>query len=106
MRYNKVLMENFAPSSEVPKFSSPEEELKYLRELVSQKEQSLPKEGDTVKPEAIISQTLTEYTKSAAGVQPEAHQTNTENPQFEKALENMSSLPHREKNARIICRAC
>jgi hypothetical protein len=44
---------------EIPTFASPEEELKYLRERVAEKEQSLAKEAEPVKQEAAISHTIT-----------------------------------------------
>ena len=97
LRYNRSLMENLAQSNETLKFSSPEEELKYLREKVAENERSLPPEALSAKPEAVISQTLTEYAKNAGPAQTEAYQRNIENPQYEKALERMASLPHREK---------
>ncbi len=80
---------------EIPTFASPEEELKYLRERVAEKEQVLAKEAEPVKKEAAISQTITEYAK-APGVRLEEHLI-LENPQYEKVLERMASVPHREK---------
>lgn len=80
---------------EIPTFASPEEELKYLRERVAEKEQSLAKEAEPMKQEAAISQTITEYAKAPA-VKLEEHLI-LEDPQYEKVLERMASVPHREK---------
>ena len=92
-----VSMEHLNQTFEQPKFSSTEEELKYLRELVQQKSEVQSPEVAAAKPEAVISQTLNEYAKSAGAASMETPQSNTENPQFEKSLEKMNSLPHREK---------
>lgn len=80
---------------EIPTFTSPEEELKYLRERVAEKEQQLSHEDEPVKKESVISQTITEYAKTPH-VKLEEH-LSIENPQYEKVLERMASIPHREK---------
>ncbi len=81
---------------EIPTFSSPEEELKYLRERVAETEQLLlAKEAEPVKQEAVISQTITEYAKAPHVTF--AEHLLLENPQYEKVLERMASIPHREK---------
>ncbi len=81
---------------EIHTFASPEEELKYLRERVAEKEHAISaKEAEPVKKEAAISQTITEYAKDPT-VKLEEHLI-LENPQYEKVLERMASIPHREK---------
>ena len=80
---------------EIPIFASPEEELKYLRERVAEKEHAMPKEAQLVKQEQLISQTISEYAKTPTA-KLEEHLI-LENPQYEKVLERMASIPHREK---------
>ena len=80
---------------EIPTFASPEEELKYLRERVAQKEQMIAREAEPVKKEAAISQVITEYAKTPLA-KPEEHVI-LENPQYEHVLERMASIPHKEK---------
>ncbi len=81
---------------ELPKFSSPEEELKYLRERVAEKEQHMWQAGQPAESEAVISQEVIAYAKEAPQVKLEEHMI-LENPQFEAVLEHLHSLPHREK---------
>ena len=88
-------MEQEGRSMEAPVFTSPEEELKYLRERVQETEQRLAKESAPVKQEAIISQTITTY-QNTPEVKLEG-QLSVENTEFEKVLERMASIPHREK---------
>lgn len=80
---------------EIPTFTSPEEELQYLRERVAEKEQLLSKESAPAKQEAVISQTLTEYAKEP-NIKLEEHLI-LDNPEYERTLERMASIPHREK---------
>ena len=89
--------------NEQQKFSSPEEELKYLREQVAHKESAMWQEQITPanKTEAAISLTVTEYGKNAPETKLEEHLI-LENPQFETVVEHIASLPHREKCARYI----
>jgi hypothetical protein len=89
-------MEQQGGQFELPKFSSPEEELKYLRERVKQKEEQVWQENTPANKEAAISTTVLEYTRSAPEIVPEERHL-SENPQFEKVVEHLSSLPHREK---------
>ena len=81
---------------ELPKFSSPEEELRYLRERVVQKEQQLWADGQSATKEAVISAQVIAYGQQAPQAVLEEHLI-LENPQFERAVEHISSLPHREK---------
>ena len=88
-------MEHEGRPMEAPVFTSPEEELKYLRERVQETERRLSQESTPVRSEVAISQTLTQYAK-APEVKLEEHLI-LENPEFEKVLEHMASIPHREK---------
>ena len=81
---------------ELPKFSSPEEELKYLRERVAEKEQKLWQSQQPASKEAIISNEVIEYGKQSP-LDTLAEHMLLENPQFEQAVEHLGSLPHREK---------
>ena len=81
---------------ELPKFSSPEEELKYLRERVTQKEQKLWQDRQPADKETIISKEVIEYGKQSPGAVLAEHML-VENPQFEKAVEHLGSLSHRER---------
>jgi hypothetical protein len=81
---------------ELPKFSSPEEELKYLRERVVHREQQLWADGQSATKEAVISAQVIAYGQQAPQAVLEEHLI-LENPQFEQAVEHISSLPHREK---------
>ena len=80
----------------MPKFASPEEELRYLREKVAQKEHQMWQEQVPSKQESVISQTLTDYAKTPASEKLEEHLL-IESPEFERVLEHLGSLPHREK---------
>lgn len=98
-------MENVAAPreyNESQKFSSPEEELKYLREQVAHKESAMWQEQTVPanKTEAAISATITEYGKQVPETKLEEHLL-VENPQFETVVEHISSLPHREKMREI-----
>lgn len=81
---------------ELPKFSSPEEELKYLRERVAQKEQKLWDDGQPVSKEAVVSQEVIAYGKQSQGAVLAEHFI-LENPEFERAVEHIGSLSHRER---------
>ena len=81
---------------ELPKFSSPEEELKYLRERVTEKEQKLWQEQQPADKEAIISGEVITYGRQAPQEVLEEHLV-FENPQFEAAVAHIGSLPHRER---------
>lgn len=81
---------------ELPKFSSTEEELKYLRERVLHKEQKLWADQQPASKEAITSQEVIAYGKRAPTTVLAEHFI-LENPQFEKAVEHIGSLTHREK---------
>ncbi len=89
-------MEQPGGQFELPKFSSPEEELKYLRERVTHNEQQQWQESEPATKEAVISGVVHEYAKSAPQAKLEEHML-IENPQFEAAVEHLGSLPHREK---------
>lgn len=80
---------------EIPTFTSPEEELRYLRERVAEKEQLLTNEAEPTTKEAVISQTISEYAKEP-NVKLEEHLI-LDNPEYERTLERMASIPHREK---------
>ena len=88
--------------NESQKFSSPEEELKYLREQVAHKENAMWQEqtAPANKTEAAISATITEYGKQVPETKLEEHLI-VENPQFETVVEHIASLPHREKMREI-----
>lgn len=81
---------------ELPKFSSPEEELKYLRERVAQKEQQFWQDQTPSKTESVISQEIISYAQSDPETKLEEHLI-IENPKFEEILHHIGSLPHREK---------
>lgn len=81
---------------ELPKFSSPEEELKYLRERVAKKEEALWQDGQPKSKEAVISAELIQYGKQPVAGVLEEHVI-LDNPQFERAVEHIGSLPHRER---------
>jgi hypothetical protein len=89
-------MENMGTPFELPKFNSPEEELKYLRERVAQKEQQIWKESEPAQKEAVISAEVIAYAKETPTARLEEHLI-LENPQFESVLGRLGSLPHREK---------
>lgn len=94
--YTERSMEHPGAYHEEPKFSSPEEELRYLRERVAKQEQHNWNEGVPGNREAIISHELLAYGKSSPEERLEEHLI-VENPQFESAVEYLSSLSHREK---------
>ncbi|MEK7118678.1 MAG: TraM recognition domain-containing protein, partial [Patescibacteria group bacterium] len=77
-----------------PKFSSPEEELKYLRERVLKKEQKLWEDKQPVSREEIVSQEVIAYGKEPVREMLAEHFI-LENPQFERAVEHIGSLQHR-----------
>jgi hypothetical protein len=89
-------MEQGGGQFEAQRFSSPEEELKFLRERVAEKEQQLWQEQIPSTEEAVISGTITEYAAQSVPTVLEEHLL-LENPQFEVIVEHISSLPHREK---------
>lgn len=90
-------MEQGGATIETPKFSSPEEELQYLRVEASKKEDALWQEqGSSTTPEGAISATITEYGKRSPDAHLEEHLL-IENPQFEAIVEHIGSVPHREK---------
>src|SRR5438105_13703425 len=81
---------------ETPKFASPEEELAYLRERVAKHEAQLWQEQTPAPKEAVISREVIAYAKESPQAKLEEHLI-IENPQFEKVVEHLGSLPHREK---------
>ena len=81
---------------EMPQFSSPEEELKYLRERVAHNEQQFWQEATPVKQETAISQSLHEYAKVDPGAALAEHLI-FDNPQFESVVGHIGKLEHREK---------
>lgn len=82
---------------ETPKFSSPEEELHYLRERVAEREQELSQEEQPgAVHEAAISREIVEYAKTAQAEHLGEHLI-MDNPQFEAVVEHLHSVPHREK---------
>ena len=89
-------MEDPNSKFELPKFSSPEEELKYLRERVLQKEQKLWQDNQPANKEAVISAQVIEYGKQAPQAVLAEHLI-IGNPQFEQAVEHIGSLAHRER---------
>ncbi len=74
-------------------FSSPEEELRYLRSLVAEKEQKFWQEQVPAKREEVVSQAINEYAKAPP---PEAEHF-SDNPEYETVVAHINSLPHREK---------
>lgn len=87
-------------SEAIPQFSSPEEELKYLRAKVAEKEHTAWKEGEMLTKDAAISRTIHEYTKEA----PQAvtnvegvEESFVESPEYEHSLEHLNQASHREK---------
>ena len=89
-------MEHHGEQNEAQKFSSPEEELQYLREQVAHKEQQLWQESQPANKENVISGVVTEYAKQAPSAKLEEHLI-IENPHFETVVSHIGSLPHREK---------
>ena len=89
-------MEQQREQFEFPKFSSPEEELRYLRERVAQKEQEHFNEGKSATQESIISKEVIAYAQSAREDKLAEHFI-LENPQFEEAVNLLTSADHREK---------
>ncbi len=57
-------MEQTGFAGEKPKFSSPEEELKFLREEVLKKEQALAEKGASPEREQVVQETVTAYAKT------------------------------------------
>ncbi|HSE34774.1 MAG TPA: hypothetical protein VLB83_01495 [Candidatus Paceibacterota bacterium] len=94
-------MEQSGPNMEAPKFSSPEEELKYLREKVAEKEQHAYAEQTPMAKEAAISEAIHEYVKAppaeAVHVSEATGEHHVDNPEFERVVEHLGSIPHREK---------
>ncbi len=78
---------------ELPTFSSPEEELKYLRTRVAEIDHQSWEDGIPTDTQAAVSQVVHEYAKVA--VTQEKHIT--DNQEFESAVGHLSSLPHRER---------
>ena len=89
-------MEGIQEQQETKKFSSPEEELRYLRERVAEREQQLAQAEQPTPKEAVISHEIVQYAKTAQSEQLEEHLI-MDNPQFEAVVEHLSSVPHREK---------
>jgi hypothetical protein len=79
---------------ETPAFTTPEDELRYLRSRVAEIEQKEWDDGTSTPPEATTSQTINEYVKNPA---PNVEAKILDNPQFELAVEHLTSLSHREK---------
>jgi hypothetical protein len=88
-------MERAAGSKELPKFSSPEEELRYLRERVASIEDQKKAENDSISKDAAISQAVHEYTKQVSTRTPEEHKV--ESPEYEKVIGYIKEASHREK---------
>lgn len=89
-------MEDPNSKFELPKFSSPDEELKYLRGRVLEKEQKLWEDKQPTNKEEIVSQEVIAYGKESSQGMLAEHFI-LENPQFERAVEHIGSLPHRER---------
>ncbi len=89
-------MEEKYQQLETPKFASPEEELRYLRERVAEREQQLAQAEQPAQKEAVISREIVEYAKTAPSAQLEEHLI-LDNPQFEEVIEHLHSIPHAEK---------
>lgn len=79
---------------ETPAFTSPEDELRYLRSRVAEIDQKVWEDGGATSPEAVVSQTIHEYVKNPA---PAQESRILDNPEFEAAVEHLGALPHREK---------
>lgn len=94
--YNRESMEQVGQHGEAMKFSSPGEELQYLREQVAHKEQQLWQESQPANKEGVISSVVTEYAKQPPEAKLEEHLI-LENPNFETVVAHIGSLPHREK---------
>ena len=93
-------MEHHVGQPELPKFSSPEEELQYLRERVARAEEVHKSEGMPVSKEAVISREVISYGQTRREDTLEEHFI-LENPQYEKSLELLNSSAHREKMREI-----
>lgn len=89
-------MEEKYQQIETPKFSSPEEELQYLRERVAERERQLSQIEQPATKEEVISREIVEYAKTPQSVQVEEHHV-LNNPQFEMVIEHLHSIPHAEK---------
>lgn len=89
-------MESSVQLREPVKFSSPEEELRYLRERVAAIEQQKFTEGQPVHKEAIISNEVITYSQESPREKLAEHFI-LENPKFEESVNLLNSLPHREK---------
>ncbi len=80
-----------------PKFTSPEEELQYLRERVRTQEAELKQEGaPPPRQETIISNEIIAYSHENPKERLEEHLI-LEDPKFEESVNLLSSLSHREK---------
>ena len=89
-----------APASP-QKFSSPEEELKFLREQVAMRERELASRGAEVKPEEVISDKIRDY-----AVMPASHvlvpEYQTPGHSIESLALNLSPEPHDAKMAELL----
>lgn len=85
------------PGESFPKFSSPEEELRYLRERILEAEKKVAvAESTPSHSETIISEELLDYTKKEPSSTLAEHLI-LDNPAFERVVEHLTSVPHREK---------
>lgn len=94
--YNAVSMEHIAGSKELPKFSSPEEELRYLRERVSAiKERSKGETNEAGHEDAAVSQAVHEYVAQIPHAGLEEHPVDS--PEYEKVVGYIKESSHRER---------
>lgn len=90
-------MEQSGPNMESPRFSSPEEELKYLREKVAEKEQHAYRDQTPVTKEEVVSEAIHEYVKEPPRGAIAVVEHHVESPEYERVVEHLGSIPHREK---------
>lgn len=89
-------MEHSGQQHKQEKFSSPEEELRYLRERVAAIEQEKFALNEPVNKETIISQEVIAYGGTPREEKLAEHFI-LDNPKFEESVNLLNSLPHREK---------
>lgn len=95
LMYNKTSMEHIDRSNELPKFSSPEEELQYLRERVASIEKSKAESAEKLHPDAAVSQAVHEYVAQLPKAGLEEHEVAS--PEYEKVVGYIKELSHRER---------
>lgn len=93
--YNAGGMERTEGSTELPKFSSPEEELRYLRERVATIEKSKSESDETPHKDAAVSRVVHEYVAQVPENGLEEHEVAS--PEYEKVVGYIKEPSHRER---------